>query len=56
MNVKIVSVASAGFESGSMIFQMLIGVLLALGIAIRVYWQKLKFKFSSRFSHEQKEH
>ena len=32
--------------SGSLIIQMLIGTLVGLGIALKVYWQKIKMKFS----------
>ena len=32
--------------SGSLILQMLIGVLVGIGIAVKVYWFKLKEKFS----------
>jgi hypothetical protein len=31
--------------SGSMIVQMLIGTLVGAGIAIKIYWQKIKMKF-----------
>ncbi len=31
--------------TGSMVAQMLIGVFVGLGIAIKVYWYKLKEKF-----------
>ena len=34
--------------SGSLILQMLIGVLVGIGIAVKVYWFKLKEKFSRR--------
>jgi hypothetical protein len=33
--------------SGSMIIQMVIGALVGVGVAIKVYWDKLKYKFSS---------
>ena len=33
--------------SGSVIFQMLIGTLVGLGIALKIYWEKLKMKFST---------
>ena len=36
--------------SGSMIFQALIGALIGVGIALKIYWDKLKFKLSSIFS------
>ena len=32
--------------SGSAIIQMLIGTLVGLGIALKVYWHKIKMKFS----------
>ena len=31
--------------SGSMIVQMLIGTLVGVGIAIKIYWQRIKMKF-----------
>tara|TARA_Y100000996_G_C22315083_1_gene557854 strand:+ start:522 stop:713 length:192 start_codon:yes stop_codon:yes gene_type:complete len=31
--------------SGSMIVQMLIGTLVGAGIAVKIYWQKIKMKF-----------
>jgi len=31
--------------SGSMIVQMLIGTLIGAGIAVKIYWQKIKMKF-----------
>jgi len=34
--------------SGSMIFQALIGALVGVGIALKIYWDKIKFKISSR--------
>ena len=36
--------------SGSMIFQMILGALVGVGIAVKVYWEKIKFKFSETFS------
>ncbi len=35
--------------SGSMIFQMLVGVLVGVGITIKIYWTRLKFKFQEKF-------
>ena len=35
--------------SGSMIFQALIGALIGVGITVKIYWDRLKFKVSSRF-------
>mgnify|MGYP006172232447 FL=1 len=32
-------------SSGTLIIQMLAGVLIGGGIAIKVYWQKIKMKF-----------
>ena len=32
--------------SGSMFIQVIIGALVGVGIAIKMYWTKLKFKFS----------
>tara|TARA_Y100001949_G_C15936190_1_gene308005 strand:- start:686 stop:907 length:222 start_codon:yes stop_codon:yes gene_type:complete len=32
--------------SGSVIFQVIIGTLVGLGIALKIYWEKLKMKFS----------
>ena len=32
-------------SSGTLIIQMLAGALIGAGIAIRVYWQKIKMKF-----------
>jgi hypothetical protein len=32
-------------SSGTLILQMLAGALIGAGIAIRVYWQKIKMKF-----------
>ncbi len=36
--------------SGSIIAQALIGALIGVGIAVKIYWEKLKFKLSSTFS------
>ena len=36
--------------TGTMIFQMLIGVLVGVGIAVKVFWEKIKFTVSSRFT------
>ena len=33
--------------SGSIIIQTLIGALVGVGIAVRVYWERIKIKFSS---------
>jgi len=31
--------------SGSVIIQMLVGTLVGAGIALKLYWQKIKMKF-----------
>ena len=31
--------------SGSIIIQLLVGTLVGVGIALKIYWQKLKMKF-----------
>lgn len=36
--------------SGSIIAQALIGALIGVGIAVKIYWEKLKFKLSTTFS------
>jgi len=33
--------------SGSIIIQAVIGALIGIGITLKIYWEKLKFKFSS---------
>ncbi len=33
--------------SGSLIIQMLIGTLVGLGIALKVYWHRIRMKFSN---------
>ena len=33
--------------SGMLVLQMIAGVLIGFGIAIKIYWHKLKEKFSS---------
>jgi len=38
--------------SGSMIFQAIIGALIGVGIALKIYWEKIKFKLSSRLHRE----
>jgi len=35
--------------SGSMILQMLVGVLVGVAITIKIYWNRLKFKFEEKF-------
>ena len=34
--------------SGSILIQALIGVLVGVGVALKVYWAKIKYKFSMR--------
>jgi len=41
--------------SGSLILQMLVGALFGIGIAVKVYWQQLKNKFSDRLSHKKQD-
>jgi len=36
--------------SGSIIAQAIIGALIGVGITVKIYWEKLKFKLSSTFS------
>jgi len=36
--------------TGSMIFQMLIGALVGVGITVKVFWEKIKLSISSRFA------
>jgi len=38
--------------SGSMIFQALIGALVGVAITLKIYWEKIKFKLSSRLHRE----
>ena len=33
--------------SGSIIIQTIIGALVGIGITVRVYWERIKMKFSS---------
>jgi len=33
--------------SGSIVIQAIIGALVGVGITVRVYWEKIKIKFSS---------
>ena len=35
--------------SGSLIFQAIIGALIGLAVAVKIYWEKLKYKLSSIF-------
>jgi len=34
--------------SGSIIIQMIIGALVGIAVTLKVYWEKVKFKLSSR--------
>ena len=36
--------------SGSLIAQAIIGALIGVGVAIKIYWEKLKYKLSGIFS------
>jgi len=47
-----ISDASAYLDpgTGSVVLQALIGALVGTGIAVKIYWVKLKYKFSSVFS------
>ena len=36
--------------SGSIIAQAIIGALIGVGITVKIYWEKLKFKLSATFS------
>ncbi len=40
--------------TGSMIIQMLIGALVGVGITVKIYWNRLKFKFDEKFKSRQK--
>ena len=40
--------------TGMAIIQVILGVLVGVGIALKIYWAKLKFKLSSSFSRNQK--
>ena len=40
--------------SGSMFIQVIIGALVGVGIAIKMYWEKIKFKFSMMRSSKSK--
>lgn len=40
--------------SGSMIIQMLLGALVGVGITIKIYWNRLKFKFDEIFKSGEK--
>lgn len=40
--------------SGSMFIQVIIGALVGVGIAIKLYWEKIKFKFSMMRSSKSK--
>jgi len=36
-------------SSGSVVLQALLGVLLGFGVAVKIYWERIKQKFSSIF-------
>ncbi len=36
-------------SSGTMAIQAILGVLVGVGIAVKVYWEKIKFKLSNKF-------
>ena len=36
--------------SGSIIFQAIIGALIGVGIALKLYWEKVKYKLVSSFA------
>ena len=36
--------------SGSVIIQIIIGGLVGIGITIKIYWHKIKFKVQEKFS------
>lgn len=36
--------------SGTIIIQIIIGALVGVGITIKLYWHKLKYKFEQKFS------
>jgi len=41
--------------SGSLIIQMLIGTLVGLGITLKIYWHKIRMKFSGFSEKDAKE-
>ena len=41
--------------SGSLILQMLIGTLVGLGITLKIYWHKIRMKFSGFSEQDGKE-
>ena len=41
--------------SGSMFIQVIIGALVGVGIAIKMYWEKIKFKLSMMKSSKSKD-
>jgi len=41
--------------SGSIVLQMLVGALVGVGITIKVYWVKIKYKFSDYLSHKKQD-
>ena len=36
-------------SSGTMAIQAILGGLIGVGIAVKVYWEKIKYKLSSKF-------
>ena len=36
-------------SSGTMAIQAILGALVGVGIAVKVYWEKIKFKLSNKF-------
>ena len=36
-------------SSGTMAIQAILGVLVGAGIAIKIYWEKIKFRLSNKF-------
>jgi hypothetical protein len=36
--------------SGSVVIQMIIGALIGVGVTLKLYWERLKQKFTSKFS------
>ncbi|MEX2192360.1 MAG: hypothetical protein WD717_03130 [Nitrosarchaeum sp.] len=43
-------------SSGSMAIQAILGVLVGLGITIKVYYGKIKYKLSSKFTNRKNSH
>jgi len=36
--------------SGSVVIQMIIGALIGVGVTLKLYWERLKQMFTSKFS------